>query len=330
MHFGIGADNLLIIQPTNKKTLQEINRSRNYWDELPDILNCDLIFRMLEPDGQEALCCANGLLCIALYLFKLYNLNFVRILSGIPNKIPNKLKIGTEINTLTSWVQFDSNSKVDMNYLTANKASNAFYLQPDQIELSVSFDRSSDPVLLTQLSPFVLRGFYVKFGEPHLVIFSHDNNFSEKFIELIFPVNPLNKRQKVKNRNLNYEPNIIHSLGLYLNTNFQNLFPEGINIDFVNSQILVQNKRVEYRTFERGILKETFACGTGALAIALAAFSLGLIDPREIIVKPFLIRQNNYTQDMCIRKNKDSYFFYGKPDILFQGYYQFADLPKES
>ena len=61
--FGIGADNFLVIQNCNEAELQVINSVHGYWKKIPRP-SADYVFRMFEPDGQEALCCGNGLMCM--------------------------------------------------------------------------------------------------------------------------------------------------------------------------------------------------------------------------------------------------------------------------
>ncbi len=45
--------------------------------------------------------------------------------------------------------------------------------------------------------------------------------------------------------------------------------PAGVNVDFVK---IVENKRIDVRTYEKGVEDETLACGTGIVASAMATF----------------------------------------------------------
>lgn len=56
---------------------------------------------------------------------------------------------------------------------------------------------------------------------------------------------------------------------------------EGINVNFAK----VENGSLVMRTFERGVEDETLACGTGATAVAIAAFHTGKVNNNSIPVK---------------------------------------------
>ncbi|WP_461210167.1 diaminopimelate epimerase [Desulfocurvus sp. DL9XJH121] len=56
------------------------------------------------------------------------------------------------------------------------------------------------------------------------------------------------------------------ALGLHLNTRRRDLFPRGVNVDLVLDG--GPEDGVRYRCFERGVNRETGACGTGAMAVA--------------------------------------------------------------
>ena len=79
--------------------------------------------------------------------------------------------------------------------------------------------------------------YIVSSGEPHAVAFTHNL----KQLDIIKEALP-----------------IAH--------NFE-VFPKGINIDFIERQ----GNDIKVRTFERGVWDETLACGTGAVASAFVA-----------------------------------------------------------
>jgi diaminopimelate epimerase len=88
-------------------------------------------------------------------------------------------------------------------------------------------------------------GFFVPVGVPHLVIPLPDAELLDRL-----DVEGLGRRIRSWDR-----------------------FPQGTNVDFMAGG----GGRVRVRTYERGVERETYACGSGAVAAALVAESLGWV-----------------------------------------------------
>lgn len=90
--------------------------------------------------------------------------------------------------------------------------------------------------------------FVLNTGSPHLVIFSENIQDIDVFTE---------------GRALRYSAAFLH---------------EGINVNFAE---VLDKTTIRMRTYERGVEDETLACGTGATAIALAAWQAGFRNPEN-------------------------------------------------
>lgn len=56
----------------------------------------------------------------------------------------------------------------------------------------------------------------------------------------------------------------------------------GVNVNFVK---IINKDTIEIRTYERGVEDETFSCGTGVTAAAIASYYAGLINSNNVKVK---------------------------------------------
>jgi len=96
-----------------------------------------------------------------------------------------------------------------------------------------------------------LKCSFIDVGSPHLVVFIEDLN--TPFIESLEDI-PL----EMWGRNLRYH---------------KDLMPAGANVHFIEL-MRDANPRLHIRSYERGVERETLACGTGAISSALAAHYL--------------------------------------------------------
>lgn len=94
-------------------------------------------------------------------------------------------------------------------------------------------------------------GLWMDTGSPHLVIFT----------------------QNISAVNINDEGQKLRQLKKW--------GAEGVNVNFAQ----MVDDAIFLRTYERGVERETLSCGTGAVAVALAAFSEKLINTSPAIIK---------------------------------------------
>ena len=124
-------------------------------------------------------------------------------------------------------------------------------LDPPQIPTTIDKKNNNLPSNLFKESNFEQQGYAVGMGNPHLIFFIKDIN--KISLSLLGPIFENNK-----------------------------LFPEKTNVHF--SQI-INRDNIKVRVWERGA-GPTLACGTGACAVHVAAFKLGLCNSETTINLP--------------------------------------------
>ena len=124
-------------------------------------------------------------------------------------------------------------------------------LDANQIPTTINTKQNNLPYYLFQESNFEQQGYAVGMGNPHLIFFIEDIN--KISLSLLGPIFENNK-----------------------------LFPQKTNVHF--SQI-IDRDNIMVRVWERGA-GSTLACGTGACAVHVAAYKLGLCNSETTVKLP--------------------------------------------
>ncbi len=320
-YFGIGSDNLLCLQRTGRGVLNSINAARGYWSAPPGGDGVDFIFRMFEPDGVEAFSCGNGLTCIAHHLHRKYGIVEAAVMTEIPTCAPRVIRMGTDIARNVSWINMGRPRKISDRLARPDAAwpwrGDILALEGLEIEDHLEAIPAAEPLRIS--------GFLINTGEPHLVIFVETGILPRGLADGLFPPAPAagpGRSSKVKT---DKGAQLIHLIGMAINQDYRYLFPHGLNVNFV--RVPIGGERIEYRCFERGINRETWACGTGALACVHVARKMGMLRGGRVPVWPHLCRNACPDAELYVLEKDRDYYLYGQPLHLFAGVFNFEPAP---
>jgi diaminopimelate epimerase len=327
INYGVGSDNFLLIQPCKPETLHDINSTRHFWDKTPEPKNTDFIFRMFEPDGVEAFCCANGLMCIANYLNHRYDIASARIMTEIPTATPTVISIGTFSNNGTSWANMGYPRRIPLEIVNPSGMIPYDNIIDTVCDLDIIF-RRHDLAPFSQEKTLKISGYLVFTGEPHMVIFP-DTGFSITELSKLVFITSQKKSSPVQKpeERVAFGSWLVDHIGNYLNREYKHLFPSGINVNFVRED--KASGALEYRCFERGIFRETLACGTGALAVSFVARRLNLRNTDQIIVWPHRSRWKDPSAQILVKEDKTGWMLFANPSLLFEGAFLFQTNPND-
>ncbi len=312
--FGIGADNFLVIQDCNTGNLEAINDINGYWKKLPK-LRADYIFRMFEPDGQEALCCGNGLMCIANYMSEQYEVESAHIMTEIPLAKVNVTAIGFTPAKSYGWVNLGMPRKLPDDIRTKHR-SDQFVGEIQTINnLFVKF-RSHDLKSYSEDTEIVLSGHLIFTGEPHLVFLLDDEDSPiARYTEAFFASTEGNQvAGPLLQRRGEFGTWLIDHIGQYLNAHYRDRFPAGVNVNFVRKGPGPDS--IEYRCYERGVYRETLACGTGAVAVAYIVRYFQGYEGNGIKILPHRCRWFKSDAIMAVNSSEDGWVLEGQPNIV--------------
>lgn len=311
VNFGVGADNLLVIQKCTNEVLHEINSNYKYWKTSPAAA-ANYIFRMFEPNGDEALCCGNGLMCISHYLHSQLGVENASIMTEVPLIEPNVIPIGCQAKTSRSWVNLGNPRRIPDSII--GKERSWKYRENIQLveDLTIKF-RKHDLSPYTDSTEIKLNGFIIFTGEPHLVVFPEEGGISvDGLSDVVFADSEGNRgagpifRQRIR-----FGTWFLDRIGYFINTHYRKMFPIGMNVNLVRKR--KQTNTVEYRCYERGINKETLACGTGAMAVAYTTAQMLGLNEGDIAVLPHRCRWFKRDADIIVKPGCDGWVLNGQP-----------------
>jgi diaminopimelate epimerase len=283
----------------------------------------DIIFRLFEPNGVESFSCGNGLMCVAKYLNLGFDVLKQKILTQIPTANPKYITIGTDLEQTKSWANMGQPCRVPREVakiIDVKCVSSCIDILND---IEIRF-RAHDLHPFSGDTALKLNGYLVYTGEPHFVIIMQNGVSIESLKKMMFlsSSDVKNVNGKAERRTV-FGSWLVHHIGTYLNKQYREIFPSGINADFV--RIPTADSVVEYRCFERGINKETLACGTGALAVAFVARQLNLIHSSKITVWPHRCRWYDLNAFIDVEEKNKGWIISGKPIALLNGDFFFNE-----
>jgi diaminopimelate epimerase len=312
--FGIGADNFIVIQNCHEDELHAINHVHGYWKNIPKC-NADYVFRMFEPDGQEALCCGNGLMCIANYMSEKHQVESARIMTEVPLATVNVTTLGYAQSKSYGWVNLGDPRKLPDEIRTDNSSDGHSGEIQTINDLCIKF-RMHDLEPYSTDTEIFLSGHLIFTGEPHLVFLLDDEDSSlAEFSDAIFAqadgsqgAGPLLQRRS------GFGTWLVDHIGQYINAHYRNRFPAGVNVNFARKER--GSGSIEFRCYERGVYRETLACGTGAVAVAFVFNYFQGYEGKGIKILPHRCRWFKPHALMAVNNSEDGWVLEGQPDIV--------------
>ena len=323
INFGVGADNLLVIQKCTRSVLAEINDAFHYWKEVPDI-DAEYVFRMFEPNGDEALCCGNGLMCIAHYLKQEYGVNDSTIVTEIPLQEPTVTLLGAATDAARNWVNLGIPRRLPESIVGPEPLPDYGDDIQKIVDMKIKF-RQHDLAPYSNELQMTVNGYVVFTGEPHMVVFlDHDGLSVPGLLDVVFADSKGNRgagpifRQRIR-----FGTWLLDRVGYYINTHYRKLFPIGMSVSFVRTGL--DGGVIEYRCYERGINKETLACGTGAMAVAYITSKVLGVDESEITILPHRCRWFKPDADIRIEPQEEGWVLNGQPQRIMEAVFLYQE-----
>jgi len=240
-------------------------------------------------------------------------------MTEIPTSSPKVVSIGTNTQKGTNWANMGHPRRIPPEL--ANPSITTPY--DDRIDMLKdipinNFRRSDALRFFTNETSLTVSGYLVFTGEPHFIVFTETGFSLKKLGNQIFisssQMNPIIRHAE---KRMSSSSALVDFIGRYFDREYSNLFPAGININFV--RVIDGSVVLEYRCFERGINRETLACGTGALAASFVAQRLDMLTTNQISVWPHRCRWHDPKAEIQVEESESGWLLYGDPVMLFEG-----------
>ena len=299
--FGLGADALVVIADP-----------RPHCADRPEAVPGLQVF---DPHGAETLCCANSLLCAALYLHRVYGAVACAATTGQALGCAQTLQAGVLSGDERVWVNLGRPGPVPAAIAGAGLGAQASDPFQRVSGLRVEFaDQALAPY--TARRAVELEGYLVFAGEPHLVVFVRDGGISiPEVADALFAesaaAGPM-VRQRAR-----FGGWLVAQLGQAINRNCRRQFPVGVNLVLVDR--VQDGQGLAYRCFERGVRRETLGCGSAAVAAASVAQAVFGRSATCAPLWPQLWREKEPQARIELAVREAGWHLFGCPRIILQG-----------
>jgi diaminopimelate epimerase len=279
----------------------------------------DFVFRIFEQDGSETLSCGNGLLCTAAVLHRLHGGREWAVFTELPTGHPKLVRVGVDDPPGKTWLNVGWPRSTPRELFNRDGPLLPSGIdEVDGLVVALPPDREWAPPLPDTV---VLSGHLTFTGEPHLVLIS-GQGLPSVLEEQLYPSldveqgpnligRPLTAAMRASNQ-------LVDHIGKHVNQTYRARFPQGVHLNF--ARVLDPSGLVEYRTYERAIDCETLACGSGAVAMAYIARTLGLVQGPETTFWPHRCRWYQPDASLQVTETESGFVLTGQPRLVCLGH----------
>ena len=274
--------------------------------------------------------CGDGLISVAIYLSDTQDVQLVTFVTEIPTAHPRLRSVFTtkerdEIShtiqmgptllapnefVLPFWTRQDLSAEFGVERLPSLNALGVFYHVADPLS---EFSNGSQEIPQTHLNDLdhCWEAYLVYSGEPHMVLIPNLQMATTPMSSIVGAGFFFSDKPSPQGRTI-----LLDRMGKWLNS-ISSIFPQGINLCLVHCTETPNH--LEMRSFERGILHETFACGTGVVAVCAVTSHLGLVSAETpISVHPYLTK-GHIDRPFIVSHRTDGWYLTGIANHVFTG-----------